>query len=263
MEIIYKKLIRDNIPEIIAAHGKTPIIRTLSDGEYLNALNHKLSEEVSEYLEDNCLDELCDILEVAFAIAGAKGYTGKDIEDCRHAKNLKNGAFEKKLFLEKVNDSKAPTNESQFICEEKPSNESVTQLISMIRAYAGEYFTDDFADDVLVDAQFQRLCYLKSNNVMISAIMFTCLDGYPHITAMATRRDLQNKGYGKRVMNYFIEYVSQLGFRGIELYAWSEKTRPVCASTQAFYKRVGFSVESEHMGLWAPGMITVKMIKRW
>ena len=263
MEIIYKKLIRDNIPEIIAAQGKTLTIRTLSDDEYLNALNHKLREEISEYLEDSCLEELCDILEVVYAIAGAKGYTGKDIEDCRHAKNLKSGAFEKKLFLEKVNDSKALTNESQFICEEKPSTDSVTQLTSMIRAYAGGYFTDDFADDVLVDAQFQRLCYLKSNNVMISALMFTCLDGYPHITAMATRCDLQNKGYGKRVMNYFIEHVSQLGFRGIELYAWSEKTRPVCASTQAFYKSVGFAVESEHMGLWAPGMITVKMKRTW
>jgi len=107
MEIIYKKLIRDNIPEIIAAQGKTPIIRALSDGEYLNALNDKLREEVSEYLEDCCLAELCDILEVAFAIAGAKGYTGKDIEDCRRAKNLKNGAFEKKLFLEKVSDPEA------------------------------------------------------------------------------------------------------------------------------------------------------------
>jgi len=263
METIYKKLIRDNIPEIITAQGKIPIIRTLSDGEYLKALNHKLCEEVSEFLEDSCLEELCDILEVAFAIARAKGYTGKDIEDCRHMKNLKNGAFEKKLYLEKANDLEAPKHELHFICEEKPSTVSVIQLASMIRDYAGEYFTDDFAGDVLVDAPFQRLCYLKSNNVMISAIMFTCLDGYPHITAMATRRDLQNKGYGKLIMNYFVEHVSQLGFRGIELYAWSEKTRPVCASTQAFYKSVGFSVASEHMGLWAPGMITIKMKRTW
>jgi ribosomal protein S18 acetylase RimI-like enzyme len=133
----------------------------------------------------------------------------------------------------------------------------------LIKSYAGEYFTDNFADDVRIDAPFQKLYYLKYGGEMVSAIMFACLDGCPHITAMVTKRDLQNKGYGKRLMKCFVEYVSQLGFHGIELYAWSEKTKPVCASTQAFYKSAGFIVESEHMGLWAPGMITVKMKKSW
>ena len=262
MEIIYNKLIRDNIPEIITAQGKTPVVRTLDGGEYLSALNQKLREEVSEFIENNCLEELCDILEVAFAVAKAKGYSGKEIDDFRHAKNLKNGAFEKKLFLEKVTNSEAPLNDLQFIVEEKPSTDSIEQLVSIVQAYEGEYFID-FTDGVRVDAPFQRLCYLKSGDEMVSVIMFTCLDGYPHITVMATRRDFQNKGYGKRLMDYFVEYVSRLGFHGIELYAWSEKTKPICASTQAFYKNVGFVVKSEHMSLWAPGMITVKMKKSW
>jgi len=133
----------------------------------------------------------------------------------------------------------------------------------VIRAYSGEHFTDDFADGCAIDAPYQRLCYLKNGDEFISGIMFTCLDGYPHITAMATKREYQNKGYGKKLMEHFVEYVSQLGFHDIELYAWSEKTKPICASPQAFYKSVGFVVTQEHMGLWGQDMITVKMKKSW
>jgi len=262
----YNKLIRDNIPDVIKAQGQIPVTRTLDDNEYLSALNRKLREEVLKYSEDNCLEELSDVLEVAFAIAKAKGYSDKEIEGCRNTKNLKNGAFDKKLFLERVisDDEKAKmlVNDLQFVIEEVPSSDAVDQLVSMVRAYEGEYFTD-FSDGVRIDAPFQWLCYLKSSDEMFSAIMFTCLDGHPHITVMATRRDAKNKGYGKQLMNCFVEYVSRLGFHDIELYAWSEKTKPICASTQAFYKSVGFKVESEHMSLWAPGMITVKMKKSW
>ena len=104
---------------------------------------------------------------------------------------------------------------------------------------------------------------MKNGDELISGLMFTCLDGYPHITAMATKRKYQGRGYGKQLVKYFVEYVLQLGFHDIELYAWSEKTKPICASTQAFYKSVGFIVEQEHMGLWAQDMITVKMKKSW
>ena len=102
METNYQKLIRDNIPEIIKANGQIPVVRALNDQEYLAALNQKLGEETAEYLEDNNIGELCDILEVAFAIAKARGWAEEDIAACRDDKNAKNGAFEKRLFLKKV-----------------------------------------------------------------------------------------------------------------------------------------------------------------
>lgn len=102
METTYNKLIRDNIPAIIKANGQVSVVRVLDDDEYLNALNQKLREEVEEYIENNCIDELCDILEVVFAIAKTNGWSDIDILTCREHKNAKNGAFEKKLFLEKV-----------------------------------------------------------------------------------------------------------------------------------------------------------------
>jgi len=150
-------------------------------------------------------------------------------------------------------------DEPIFSVEKEPSKDTIEQFVSMIRVYEGEYFTEDFAYDVAFDAQYQRLCYLKKGDEIICGIMFTCLDGCPHITAMVTKREYKNKGYGKQLMTYFAEYVSQLGFREIELYAWSEKTKPVCASTQAFYKSVGFVVVKEYPGLWTENMITVKM----
>ena len=62
----------------------------------------KFWREVTGYLENNCLGELCDILEVIFTIANAVGYSDEDINDNRNSKNLINGTFKKMLFLEKV-----------------------------------------------------------------------------------------------------------------------------------------------------------------
>jgi ribosomal protein S18 acetylase RimI-like enzyme len=166
-------------------------------------------------------------------------------------------------LCEQIKDFPVMPTIPQFVVEKYPSPKTIKQFVSVILEYAGEHFTDNFADDTAIDAQYQRICYLKSRDEFISGIMFTCLDGSPHITAMATKREYQNKGYGKQLLEYFVEYVSQLGFHDIELYAWSEKTKPICASTQAFYKRVGFVVEQEHIGLWAQDMITVKMKKSW
>ena len=151
------------------------------------------------------------------------------------------------------------SNQLRFVVEKDPSRDAIEQFVAIIRTYAGEYFTDGFADDVRIDAPYQRLFYLKNDDQLVSGILFTCLDGCPHIIAMATRRDCQDQGYGKQLMQRFADYAAQLGFHAIELYAWSEKTKPICASTQAFYRSVGFVVKKEHMGLWEDGKITVKM----
>lgn len=102
MEKLYNKLVRDNIPEIIKANGQIPIVRVLDNDKYLSALNIKLQEEVSEYMTDNCLNELCDIIEVVYSIAIAKGFSENEVHKARLNKKIKNGAFEKRLFLEKV-----------------------------------------------------------------------------------------------------------------------------------------------------------------
>lgn len=75
--MIYNKLVRDRIPEIIEARGKKPNVRILEQEEYLHHLEAKLDEEVAEYHRDKNAEELADILEVVYALAEANGVTGR------------------------------------------------------------------------------------------------------------------------------------------------------------------------------------------
>lgn len=102
---IYNKLVRDNIPQIIEQSGKTCKTRVLSDDEYLAKLNDKLHEEFDEYVHSGDVEELADIVEVARAIALAKGVTDAKFDEIRTQKAHKNGAFTQKLFLEWVDEN--------------------------------------------------------------------------------------------------------------------------------------------------------------
>ncbi len=77
----YDKLVRDNISAIICAQGNTPITQISDDEEYLAALDKKLAEEVKEYLDDKSDGEICDILEVIYAICAARGITQDQIAE--------------------------------------------------------------------------------------------------------------------------------------------------------------------------------------
>ena len=95
----HEKLVRDKIPEIIEGSGRTARVRILSDEEYQLQLEKKLSEEVEEYQKDKTPEELCDILEVVFALAKTHGITGDELEEMRLEKADERGGFDKKLYL--------------------------------------------------------------------------------------------------------------------------------------------------------------------
>ena len=97
--VVYNKLVRDRIPEIIEAQGETPSIRFLKQEEYLRHLEAKLDEEVGEYHRDKNADELADILEVVFALAEAEGVTRQELETVYQKKHDARGGFEKRIFL--------------------------------------------------------------------------------------------------------------------------------------------------------------------
>ena len=98
----YHKLVRDRIPEIIEADGKTCICETLSDEDYISLLDQKLNEELAEYQESKSLEELADLLEVMQAVVKARGCTMEQLESLRAEKAAKRGGFEKKLLLKEV-----------------------------------------------------------------------------------------------------------------------------------------------------------------
>ena len=95
----YNKLVRDNIPEIMVKNGAKPVVRVLTDEEYLKELNKKLLEEVNEYLDSGDILELADIEEVILAILDVKNVKREEFENKRKEKVLKRGAFKEKLFL--------------------------------------------------------------------------------------------------------------------------------------------------------------------
>lgn len=92
------KLVRDNIPQIIEADGKKPIIEILSDEDYLVELDKKLNEEVAEYQEDKSLEEMADVLEVLFAICEARGHSVEELMRFRDIKKIARGGFKEKIF---------------------------------------------------------------------------------------------------------------------------------------------------------------------
>ena len=103
--IKYNKLVRDRIPEIIEASGKSCKTVVLDDAEYLRMLDAKLDEELVEYHKDQNIEELADLLEVIYAATIARGYTPEELERVRKEKAEKRGTFQRKILLLEVIDS--------------------------------------------------------------------------------------------------------------------------------------------------------------
>ncbi len=97
-----KKLVRDNIPEIIRSGREVPIFRSLEANEFREELGKKLQEEVGEFLAEYSKEELADVLEVIYAFVKYKKFDMGEIEKIRKEKKFKNGGFDKKLYLEYV-----------------------------------------------------------------------------------------------------------------------------------------------------------------
>ena len=105
MERIYNKLVRDKIPNIIEEKGETPIIKVLDEIYYKKELEKKLYEEYKEVIEasgDDRIEELADMLEVMRALACLEKKSLNDIIEKADKKSEKRGAFNEKIFLEKV-----------------------------------------------------------------------------------------------------------------------------------------------------------------
>lgn len=97
--MIFDKLVRDNIPQIIEDRGGKAEIRILSDEEYPVYLERKLDEEVGEYHRDKTAEELADILEVVYALASSIGCSQEELQAIYQKKHEARGGFEKKILL--------------------------------------------------------------------------------------------------------------------------------------------------------------------
>jgi predicted house-cleaning noncanonical NTP pyrophosphatase (MazG superfamily) len=100
-QISYEKLVRDKIPEIIKSSNRIPECRILdNDQEYLRYLIKKLQEEVMEFIENPCVEELADMKEVIYALSGIKGF--EDVESVQERKREERGGFGGRILLTRV-----------------------------------------------------------------------------------------------------------------------------------------------------------------
>lgn len=97
--MLYNKLVRDKIPEIIANRGGSAECQILSDEEYRAFLEAKLDEEAGEFHAEKNAEELADILEVVFALAEAIGCSRQELMEIYNKKHAERGGFEKKILL--------------------------------------------------------------------------------------------------------------------------------------------------------------------
>ena len=151
----------------------------------------------------------------------------------------------------------------EIIYEKELCADTINQIYDIAMDYSCDYFTENFPNDMRLDMTFHRVLYIKEAHEIISCLVFTCLDGSPHITMLATKRERAGQGFGKQLIQAFQEHVTQFGFHSIELFTFSPKSKPLYQSTLAFYENAGFRVIREYQDLWEPGTITLKLRKEW
>ena len=94
----YNKLVRDKIVDNIKKKGVNDIkYKILDDDEYLECLNKKLIEETHEFIENNVVEELGDVMEVICSIMKVKNITWEDVKNIADKKREKRGGFDKKI----------------------------------------------------------------------------------------------------------------------------------------------------------------------
>lgn len=105
MRVIYNKLIRDRVPEVIQADGLRAVTRVLDSRDYQSALLAKLVEEAKEAQAaspDDLPAELADLFEVLRALLPTLAMSWQDLTELAAAKRDQRGGFIQKLFLEYV-----------------------------------------------------------------------------------------------------------------------------------------------------------------
>ena len=102
MRTKYGKLVRDRIPDIIRAEGRSCATVTVSGPALLRLLKEKLQEEATEAAGADgpaLLSELADVREVIDALSAAAGITDTDLLREQERRRQERGGFDSKTLL--------------------------------------------------------------------------------------------------------------------------------------------------------------------
>lgn len=114
MVYTYNKLVRDKIPEEInSMEGRKAKFRIMDDNEYIKELNRKLLEESNEFVEENDIEELADVMEVMESIMKIKNIQWEEVKKIQTKKRDKKGSFDRKIYLEYVEEEKRNIKEEE------------------------------------------------------------------------------------------------------------------------------------------------------
>lgn len=123
MKYTYNKLVRDKIPNNIdSIVGRKSNWRIMNDDEYIKELNRKLLEESHEFIEENDVEELADVMEVIESIMKVKNITWEEVEKIQKLKRDKKGGFNKKIYLIDVEQDEIDEREEQEMRKEWRKN---------------------------------------------------------------------------------------------------------------------------------------------
>ena len=104
--VIYRKLVRDKIPDLIFTAGERPQWKRLdNDAEYITALLAKAVEEATELqlaTEEQRINELADLTEVLYALLAALGISQEQVIAVAEQKRAQRGGFTERIWLEQV-----------------------------------------------------------------------------------------------------------------------------------------------------------------
>jgi predicted house-cleaning noncanonical NTP pyrophosphatase (MazG superfamily) len=103
----YDKLVRDRIPEIIEASGKSSEVEVMEGEAFLRALLDKLVEEAQEARDAAPQEravELADLLEVIDAVLRTEGLSETQVRAAQRTRRQERGGFERRLRLLSVGD---------------------------------------------------------------------------------------------------------------------------------------------------------------
>jgi len=98
----YDKLVRDRIPEIIEEAGKSARVFQVSGNSLRAYALKKLREEVEEFIENPCAEEVADIMEILNFICHRMGIRDTTILAETLSKRVKRGGFEHGFVLDWV-----------------------------------------------------------------------------------------------------------------------------------------------------------------